>query len=122
MIEWYFWTLFGVALAAGAVLTLLGLFGVRPNDPLLGAVALVELLLLGQVAIAIVAPFLGNTPTGSAVEFWVYLITAVIIPPLAVLWALIDRTRWSTVVLGVACLAIAVMSYRMFQIWTVQLA
>ena len=122
MIEGYFWTLFALALAAGLVLTVLGLFGVRPNDPVLAAVALVELLLVGQVLIAIVAPFLGNGPTGSGVEFWVYLITAVLIPPLAVVWALVDRTRWSTVVLGVACLAIAVMSYRMFQIWTVQLA
>jgi uncharacterized membrane protein YqaE (UPF0057 family) len=122
VIEWYFWILFGLSLAVGTGQSIVGLFGVRPNDPVLGATALVELLLIVQVVIAIAAPFVGNAPTGSAVEFWVYLITALIIPPLAVLWALIDRTRWSTVVLGVAALAIAVMSYRMFQIWTVQLA
>ncbi len=51
-----------------------------------------------------------------------YLGTAALIPPAAVLWALTERTRWSTVVLGVAGLAIAVMTYRMNQIWNVQLA
>jgi hypothetical protein len=34
-----------------------------------------------------------------------------------VFWALIERTRWSTVVLGVAGFAIAVMVVRMAQIW-----
>ena len=51
-----------------------------------------------------------------------YLISAAIIPPLAVVWALTDRSRWSTVVLGVGAFAVAVMAYRMYQIWTVQLA
>ena len=41
---------------------------------------------------------------------------------MAVVWALVDRGRWSTAILGVACLAIAVMVYRMGQIWFVQLA
>jgi len=44
------------------------------------------------------------------------------VPPLAVLWGLIERNKWSTVVLGVACLAAAVMVYRMHQIWFVQIA
>jgi hypothetical protein len=34
----------------------------------------------------------------------------------------VERSRWSTVVVGVACLAIAVMLYRMLVIWTVQSA
>ena len=50
-------------------------------------------------------------------QFYVYLISALLIPPLAVFWALIERTRWSTVVLGVAAFAIAVMVVRMQQIW-----
>ena len=45
-----------------------------------------------------------------------------LLPPAAVFWALIERNRWSTVILGVACLAIAVMVYRMYQIWTLQVA
>ena len=64
----------------------------------------------------------GNPPTGGLLEFWVYLISAALLPPLAAFWALIDRNRWSTVVIGVACFAVAVMLYRMLQIWFVQVA
>jgi hypothetical protein len=85
------------------------------------ALAVVEVLLIVQIVMAIIAPTVGNSPTGN-LEFWVYLLTAAIIPPLAVFWALVERTRWSTVVLGVGALAVAVMAYRMHQIWTVQLA
>jgi len=74
------------------------------------------------VVVALIAPAAGNSPSGSLLEFWVYLVSAVLIPPAAVLWALIDRDRWSTAVIGVACLAIAVMVYRMGQIWFVQTA
>ena len=80
---------------------MLGLTGRRPSDVTVGALALVELLLIAQVVIAIVAPFLGNPPTGSPLEFWVYLVSAVLVPPAAVVWALLERSRWSTVVVGI---------------------
>jgi hypothetical protein len=39
------------------------------------------------------------------------------------LWALLERrSRWSTAVIGVACLAVAVMVWRMHEIWFVQVA
>lgn len=118
-------TYVGIALglAAGLLCVLLGLIGRRPADLTLGATVLVELFLLVQVVVAVVAPATGNTPTGSALEFWVYLVTAVLIPPIAVFWALVERSsRWSTVILGVACLAVVVMLFRMQQIWFVQVA
>ena len=111
-----------VACAAGLLCVVVGLAGRRPNDVTLGALVVVELLLLAQLVIALIAPGLGNHPTGSVPEFYVYLISALLIPPLAVFWALIERTRWSTVVLGVAAFAIAVMVVRMEQIWAFQLA
>lgn len=120
MIEWLLVTQVAVAVVVGLVALGLGLAGKGPNDLVLGGLALVELLLIVQVVVSIVAPFTGNTPTGDLLEFWVYLVTAVLIPPAAVLWALIDRGRWSTVILGVAALAIAVMVYRLGQIWFVQ--
>ena len=107
-----------VACAAGLLCLVVGLAGRRPNDVTLGAVVLVELLLLAQLVIALIAPGLGNHPAGSVPLFYVYLISGLLIPPLAVFWALIERTRWSTVVLGVAAFAIAVMVVRMAQIWT----
>jgi hypothetical protein len=114
--------LVGVAVLAGLLCVVLGLAGRKPADLTIVSLLVVEVLVLAQIVIALIAPALGNTPTGNPAEFWVYLITAAVIPPLAVLWALADRGRWSTVVLGVGALAVAVMAYRMHQIWTVQLA
>ncbi len=106
-----------LACAAGLICVVSGLAGRKPNDLSLGSLVLVELALIAQLVIAIIAPGLGNQPGGSVPEFYVYLISALLIPPLAVFWALIERTRWSSVVLGVAAFAIAVMVFRMQQIW-----
>ena len=120
MIEWYATVEVAVAAAAGVLCVVLGLFRVKPGDLSMGALALVELLLLAQLVIAIVSPLVGNSPSGSLIEFYIYLVVALIIPLLAGVWALLERDRWATVVLGVACLTIAVMVVRMNIIWTVQ--
>jgi len=114
--------LIGASTLAGVVAVVLGLAGRTPSDVTILALVVVELLLIAQVVIAILAPITGNHPTGNLGEFCVYLATACLMPPAAIAWALTDRTRWSTVVLGVGALAIAVMAYRMNQIWNVQLA
>ncbi|MBH0117860.1 hypothetical protein I6E52_13520 [Salinibacterium sp. NG253] len=122
MVEWFVWVQIAVAVVAGLGAVIVGFARVKPNDYTLGATLLVELLLIVQLVMAIVAPLLGNVATGSSLEFWIYLVSAILIPPAAVMWGLIERNRWSTVILGVACLSIAVMVYRMSQIWFVQLA
>lgn len=111
-----------IACTAGLLCVVLGLLGRKPNDLTVLALGLVELLLVAQIVTAIVAPIAGNPPSGSPLEFWLYLIAAAIIPPLAIVWALVERTRWSNVVLGAASFAVAVMLWRMEQIWSVQLA
>jgi hypothetical protein len=122
MIEWFAFAQIAVAVLAGLLAVVLGLAGKRPADLTMGATALVEVLLVAQIVVSALAPAFGNTATGSALEFWVYLVSAALLPPLAIVWGLVDRTRWSTAVLGVACLAVAVMVYRMYQIWFVQVA
>lgn len=109
-----------LACTVGLLCVVLGLVGRRPNDLTVLAVVGVELVLIAQLVVSIVAPGAGNPPTGSLLEFWLYLGTAVVIPPLAIVWALVERTRWSNVVLGAAVFAVAVMLWRMQQIWTVQ--
>ena len=120
MIDWFTWLQLGVAGLAGLLCIILGLAGRKPNDLTMGATALVELLLIVQLVVAIAAPFTGNTATGSVLEFYTYLVSAILVPVAAVAWALIERSRWSTVILGVAGLGVFVMVYRMWQIWTVQ--
>ncbi len=122
MIEWFTTVQVAVAVAAGLLCLVLGFAGRTPNDLVLAATALVEVLLIVQVVIALVAPATGNSPTGSLLEFWIYLVSAVLLPPAAAFWALVDRSKWSTVILGVASLAVAVMVYRMGVIWFVQMA
>jgi hypothetical protein len=120
VIEWYGYLQVAIAVVAGLLCLAFGFAGRKPNDLTIGATALVELLLIAQVVISLIAPAVGNSPTGSLLEFWIYLISALFIPPVAIFWALVDRGRWSTVVLSVAGLAVAVMVYRMIQIWFVQ--
>jgi hypothetical protein len=60
----------------------------------------------------------GSQAKGDTVEFFGYIITALIVPPAAIAWAVLERTRWSTLVLGVAGLTVAIMLVRMWQIWT----
>ena len=113
MIDWFAWVQIGVAVAAGLFCLILGFMGQRPSDFSVGALAIVEVLLLAQLVVAIVAPFVGNAAAGSLLEFYTYLVAAILIPVGVTAFALFERSRWSTVVLGVGALAIAVMLARM---------
>ena len=120
MIEWFTWVQLAVAVLGGLLCLALGLAGRKPSDLTMGATALVEVLLIVQLIVALIAPAVGNHPTGSLLEFYTYLISAILLPVGAGFWALVERSKWSTVILGVACLSVGVMLYRMLQIWTVQ--
>ena len=122
MILWFTIVQIAVACLSALFCLVAGFAGRRPSDWTVGSLAIVELLLIVQVVVAIVSPLAGNPPTGDLLEYWVYLISAVLLPLGGVAWALIDRTRWSTVVLGVVGLALAIMLWRMQVIWTIQMA
>jgi urease alpha subunit len=122
VIEWFTTVQIAVAVLAGVICLIAGGIGRPPTDITNGLTALVAGLLVAQIVVSIVAPFVGNQPTGDPLEFWVYLISALILPIAAIAWGLVDRSRWSTVVLAVVNLAVAVMVYRMGQIWFVQIA
>lgn len=118
MIEWFTWVQFGIGMAVALFCVVRGLAKRPPDDYTVGSLALVELLLVAQLVVAIVAPATGNRATGSVLEFYIYIVVALILPPLAVVWALVERSRWSNVVIGAAAFAVAVMVVRMLQIWT----
>ncbi|WP_295852985.1 hypothetical protein [uncultured Microbacterium sp.] len=122
MILWFTLVQVGLAVLSGLVAVGAGLIGRRPGDVTVGSLALIELLLIVQIVVAIIAPFAGNPPSGSLLEFWTYLVSAALVPIAGVAWAFLERSRWSTVVMGVAALAVAVMVWRMHVIWTVQIA
>jgi len=122
VIGWLTVTQIAVAVVAGVLCLAVGAVGRKPSDLTVLPTALVEVLLVVQLVIAIVAPAVGNPPSGNLVEYYAYLLSGLVIPPLAVFWALVERTRWSTIILGASCLAIAIMVYRMDVIWNVQAA
>ncbi|TRW46838.1 hypothetical protein [Georgenia yuyongxinii] len=89
------------------------------------AVILRQLIAGGVVEVAIVAQlvvaFIGVARGYELAEpwtFWGYVVTALFLLPVAGVWALADRTRWSSVVLVVACLAILAMQARVWQVWS----
>jgi hypothetical protein len=120
VIEWFTTIAIVISVIAGLVALVLGGIGRKPDDYSVLATAAVALVLIVQIVIGIVAPFVGIEPTGDIVEWWIYLVVALVLPVAAIAWALVDRSRWATVVMGVASLAVAVMIFRMNQIWFVQ--
>jgi len=120
VIEWFSFVQIGVAALVGLIALVFGAIGRRPDDVTVLGSALIALLLVAQIMVGIVQPLVGNDPTGDIVEWWLYLIVAVLLVVAGIVWALIDRTRWATIILGVVAVTVAIMVYRMNQIWFVQ--
>ncbi len=106
-----------VSLLAGVLNLSLGAFKLKPSLVSIGGVAVVELGLLVQVVATIFVLFAGQTSKGNIFEFFGYLLVAMLVPAAAVFWALVERTRQSTLILGLAPLVICVMLVRMTVIW-----
>lgn len=122
MIEWFYWVQLAIAIAAALLALGFAMAGRTPNDYTLGSTLLIALVLLIQVVMTVVAPAVGNTPTGSLLEFWMYLITALIMVIAGAIWALVERTVMSNVMLSLLAASIAVMVVRMNVIWFVNSA
>ena len=118
MLETFFYIQLWVALAAGTFAVLLGLVGRLPSLWSVVPQAVVELLLVVQLGIGVYLVAVGQRAATDTAEFFAYLVTALIIPVGAVLWGLIERNKWSTVIIGAASLTVAVMLVRMWQIWS----
>lgn len=88
----------------------------EPQRALLAGLAVVEVLLVVQLVIGVVL-LIGGARPGNLVTYLAYLIGALVIIPAGAAWALAERSRSSTVILGVACVAIPVMVLRLHEIW-----
>ncbi|NMR21310.1 hypothetical protein [Cellulomonas fimi] len=76
----------------------------------------VEAAILVQVVVALVL-VAGGAVVTEPVTFWGYLVVSLAVLPLAAVWALAERTRWSSVVLVVAAVTVAVLQWRLLEIW-----
>ena len=118
MLEWWYQAQLWFGVAAGVLLVLMGLVGRKPSGFSLALVAGSEFGLLMQLIASITLVVLGERAVIDTWEFFGYLIVAILVPVGTAIWALIDRNRWSTVVMGAGVLTVVVMLVRMHQIWT----
>lgn len=117
MIDWFYQGAVFVAVAGGLLALVLGLIGRLPSLVSLTPLALTALGLIIQAFITIGVLVSGNTAKGDVIEFYGYLITALLVAVGAGLWSLAERSKFSTIILGSANLTVAIMLYRMWQIW-----
>jgi hypothetical protein len=73
-------------------------------------------VLLVQGVAVVVAVSGGERPADTA-TFVSYLLAVLLVPVAGVLWARTERTRWAGTVLAVAGLVVAVMVWRLLQLW-----
>lgn len=113
------WT---VALLLAGFLSLLvcaiaGLRGQGPARLTLGVTLVLQCVVTVVVAAYLVRSLGGESPVGPAWELWAYLVTVLMVPAVAWLWARSDPTRWGSFVLALAGFVVAVMGARSAQIW-----
>lgn len=90
----------------------------HPADSSIVSIAAVELFLLAYGVYAGVRQLGFDAPIlGEVWEFWGYLATALLLPIGVFIWAMVDRTRWSNLVMSSVGLVVFVMVYRMEEIW-----
>ncbi len=118
MVEWLYQIQLWFALGSGLLLILMGLIGRVPSGFSIGLAVSVEALLAVQLAVSLGMVIAGARAQVDTWEFFGYLLVALLIPVIGIIWSLVEKTKWSTVVLGAVCLTIAVMLVRMWQIWS----
>lgn len=76
----------------------------------------IEGLLVVQAVVAGATAATGGGPRDT-LTFWGYVLTSLLILPIAAAWAFAERSRWSSVVLLVAALTVAFLQLRLVQVW-----
>jgi hypothetical protein len=88
----------------------------RFSDAMFYAIAAVE---IGTIVLLIVG-IIGLNETSRDVEGALlvsYLVTLVLVPPVAVLWGVAEKSRWGTGVVLIGMWTVSVMSIRVMQVW-----
>ena len=116
----WFWTAVVLGALSFLVCAAQALRGRAPDDWTQGSVLVLEVFLLVYAAGSVVAHVRGPGPTGSALEYWGYLLTALLVPAGTFVWSLVERSSWSNYVLAATGPVVAIMVYRMNFIWYYQ--
>ncbi|MGD6978206.1 MULTISPECIES: hypothetical protein [Citricoccus] len=117
ILDAWFWVgtvVCAVSLLICVVMTVLRRF---PADASILSIAAVELFLLVYGTGAAFRMSGGEPVSGALWEFWGYVLTALVVPLVAFVWAVTDKTRWSNLVMAAVGPTVFVMLYRMQVIW-----
>lgn len=118
MLEPLYFVLLYLSLGVGAIQIILGFFGRKPGQPeILMSMAVLSGLAV-QLLVSTLLAISGERAAMSTIEFFGYLLVAMIVKVAAGFWALAEKTKWSTVILGASSLTVSVMLVRMLQIWS----
>lgn len=113
-------TAYGLCALALAVSAYAGWLTVRErpfDNALFYAVAALEVLLVAQLIGGCIA--LAQTDRDvDGVTFVAYLVTVVIVPVVAVLWGVSDKSRWGTGVMVIGMITVAVLCLRLLDLWS----
>ncbi|MDX6309711.1 MAG: hypothetical protein QOI06_2757 [Nocardioidaceae bacterium] len=90
-----------------------------PGDSVYAALGLIEIGLVVQLVVGLVMVFGGHDGVNVA-AYVGYLVGALLILPVAVLWSLGERTRAGTGVLLVGVIVIPALCLRLHDLWTVR--
>jgi hypothetical protein len=109
--------LIGACLLGAAWTALLAARDRRVGNGLLIELAAVEVLILIQLLVAVIAVITGDRPDSTLI-FLAYAVGELLILPAGVFWSQAEKSRSSTLVITIACLAVPVMTARMLQMWS----
>lgn len=110
-----------VVIASVVLAVVAGLYALRArliDDLLLLVAAVLEVLLLVLAVVAVVQAPSVRTP-GEGPTMAAYALTLPFVPPALALLVIKEKTRWAMAVLLAGALVVAVMAYRIQQIWVV---
>lgn len=113
ILDGWFWV--GTVICALSLLICVAMTVLRtfPDDASILSVVAVEVFLVVYGIASGIRQAGGEALSGPFWEFWGYVATALIIPPIALVWAVTDKTRWSNLVMGAVGPTVFVMLHRM---------
>lgn len=82
------------------------------------ALGVLEVVLIVALVANLIA-LAGADLADSSFMLIAYLVVLVVIVPAAVVWALVDRTRYGVAAIAVACVVVPVLLWRTYEIWEV---
>ena len=106
----------GLSLVLAAWTAVVAARGAPIRNSLLVGLLVVEVLLLVQLAVGIVLVAGGERPPSTA-TFFAYLVGILFVLPVGTFWSVAEKSRPSTLVLTLTCLAVPVMTGRLLQMW-----